>query len=162
MKKGYVAGIIAAFVFLLAACGGEAPEAVSFDINMTEYTFSPERLSLKVGQEVTLNLSNASQLQHEIMFGREMMKMENRPAGYMEDMFEAGGVEPEVTQEGEPEHEHEEEMHSGFMVALPTDGTGTMKFIVTEGMLGEWEMGCFEQDGVHYDAGMIGSVSVTQ
>ena len=162
MKKGYVAGIIAAFVFLLAACGGEAPEAVSFDINMTEYTFSPERLSLKVGQEVTLNLSNAGQLQHEIMFGREMMKMENRPAGYMEDMFEAGGVEPEVTQEGEPEHEHEEMMHSGFMVALPTDGTGTMKFIVTEGMLGEWEMGCFEQDGVHYDAGMIGSVSVTQ
>ena len=76
MKKGYVAGIITAFVFLLTACGGEAAEAVSFDINMTEYTFSPERLNLKVGQEVTLNLSNAGQLQHEIMFGREMMKME--------------------------------------------------------------------------------------
>jgi hypothetical protein len=29
-------------------------------------------------------------------------------------------------------------------------------------MLGDWEMGCFEQDGVHYDAGMIGAVSVTQ
>ena len=162
MKKGYVAGIIAAFVFLLAACGGEAPKAVSFDINMTEYTFSPERLSLKVGQEVTLNLSNAGQLQHEIMFGREMMKMENRPAGYMEDMFESAGVEPEVTQDGDHEHEHEEEMHSGFMLALPVDGTATMKFIVTKEMLGEWEMGCFEQDGVHYDVGMIGSVSVTE
>ena len=80
----------------------------------------------------------------------------------LEDMLESAGVEPEVTQDGEPEHEHEEEMHSGFMLALPVGGTATMKFIVTEEMLGDWEMGCFEQDGVHYDAGMIGMVSVTQ
>jgi uncharacterized cupredoxin-like copper-binding protein len=77
-------------------------------------------------------------------------------------MFEASGVEPEVHQEGEPEHGHDEEMHEGFMVALPIDGTGTIKFTVTEDMVGEWEMGCFEQDGVHYDAGMIGSVTVTK
>jgi uncharacterized cupredoxin-like copper-binding protein len=145
---------------ILAACGGGTPEAVSYDIDMDEYSFSPERLEFKVGQEVTLNMSNSGQLQHEIMFGREVMKVDNRPAGYMEDMFAAGGVEPEVTQVGEPEHE-EEEMHEGFMVVLPIDGTATMKFTVTEGMVGEWEMGCFEQDGVHYDAGMIGSVTVT-
>ncbi len=164
MKKVSVAGVFVALVAILAACGGNAPQPVSFDIDMTEYSFTPERLNLKVGQEVTLNLSNSGQLQHEIMFGREMTKMDNRPAGYVEDMFEAGGVEPEVTQVGEPEHEqdHEEEMHSGFMVALPPDGTAKMKFTVTEGMLGDWEMGCFEQDGVHYDAGMIGSVSVTE
>jgi uncharacterized cupredoxin-like copper-binding protein len=146
---------------ILAACGGGTPEAVSYDIDMDEYSFSPERLEFKVGQEVTLNMSNSGQLQHEIMFGREVMKVDNRPAGYMEDMFEAGGVEPEVTQVGEPEHEEEEEMHEGFMVVLPIDGTATMKFTVTEGMVGDWEMGCFEQDGVHYDAGMIGSVTVT-
>ncbi len=162
MKIVSVAGLFTAFVILLAACGGGATQAVSYDIDMAEYSYSPERLNLKVGQEVTLNLSNSGQLQHEVMFGREMMKMDNRPAGYMEDMFESAGVEPEVTQDGEPEHEHEEEMHSGFMIALPVDGTATMKFTVTKEMLGEWEMGCFEQDGVHYDAGMIGSVSVTQ
>ena len=77
-------------------------------------------------------------------------------------MLESAGVEPEVTQDGEPEHEHEEEMHSGFMIALPVDGTAIMKFTVTKEMLGEWEMGCFEQDGVHYDARMIGSVSVNE
>ena len=162
MKQVYVAGLLIAVVILLAACGGGATQAVSYDIDMAEYSYSPERLNLKVGQEVTLNLSSSGQLQHEVMFGREMMKMDNRPAGYMEDMFESAGVEPEVTQDGEPEHEHEEEMHSGFMLALPVDGTATMKFIVTKEMLGEWEMGCFEQDGVHYDAGMIGSVSVTE
>jgi uncharacterized cupredoxin-like copper-binding protein len=162
VKKVFVAGLFFALVMILAACGGEAPQKVILDIDMAEYSFTPERLNFKVGQEVTLNLSNSGQLIHEIMFGREMMKMDNRPAGYVEDMFEAGGVEPEVTQESEPEHEHEEEMHSGFMVALPPDGTATMKFTVTAGMLGDWEMGCFEQDGVHYDAGMIGSVSVTE
>ncbi len=158
----YAAGLITAFVIILAACGGGSTQAVSYDIDMAEYSYSPERLSLKVGQEVTLNLSSSGQLQHEVMFGREVMKMDNRPAGYTEDMFELAGVEPEVTQDGEPEHEHEEEMHSGFMLALPVDGTATMKFIVTKEMLGEWEMGCFELDGVHYDAGMIGSVSVTE
>jgi uncharacterized cupredoxin-like copper-binding protein len=162
VKKVYIAGIFAAVMIILAACGGGgAAEPVSIDIDMTEYAFSPDKLELKVGQEVTLNLSNSGQLQHEIMFGREMMKVDNRPAGYQQDMFEAGGVEPAVTQQGEPEHE-EEEMHSGFMVVLPVDGTATVKFQVTEGMLGEWEMGCFEQDGVHYDAGMIGSVTVSQ
>ena len=160
MKKVYVAGLLGALLVILTACGGGASEKISFDIDMGEYSFTPERLNLKVGQEVTLNLSNSGQLQHEIMFGREMTKVDNRPAGYLEDMFEAGGVEPEVIQEGEPEHE--EEMHTGFVVALPPDGTATMKFTVTEGMLGDWEMGCFEQSGVHYDAGMIGSVRVSQ
>ena len=160
MKKVYAAGLLTALVLILAACGGEGPTSGSFDIDMAEYSYSPEQLNLKVGQEVTLNLSNSGQLQHEIIFGREMIKAGNRPAGYMEDMFEAGGVEPEVMQEGEPEHE--EEMETGFVVALPPGGTATMTFAVTQGMLGDWELGCFEQDGVHYDAGMIGSASVTQ
>jgi uncharacterized cupredoxin-like copper-binding protein len=162
MKKAYAVGLLAVIALILAACGGGTPEAVSYDIDMAEYSYSPEKLNFKVGQEVTLNLSNSGQLQHEVMFGRETMKMDNRPAGYMVDMFESAGVEPEVTQVGEPEHEHEEEMHTGVMVAMPVGGTATMKFTVTEEMLGDWEMGCFEQDGVHYDAGMIGMVSVTQ
>ncbi len=151
--------IFCAAAFLAAACGGsETSDTVSYDINMNEYNFVPERLTFKVNQEVTLNLTNSGQLQHEIMFGREVVKMDNRPSSYKVDMFAAGGVEPEVHQVGEPEHEQDEE---SFVFALPEDGTGTIKFTVTEGMLGDWEMGCFEQDGVHYDAGMKGSVTVT-
>jgi hypothetical protein len=33
---------------------------------------------------------------------------------------------------------------------------------VTEEMLGVWEMGCFEQDGVHYSSGMVGTITVRQ
>lgn len=161
VKKLYAALLLAVAALILAACGGGTPEAVSYDIDMAEYSYTPEKLNFKVGQEVTLNLSNSGQLQHEVMIGHEVMKIDNRPAGYMVDMFESAGVEPEVTQVGEPEEEHEE-MHEGFMVVSPVGGTATIKFTVTEEMLGEWEMGCFEQDGVHYDAGMKGSVSVTQ
>ena len=96
MKKGYAAGLLAVIALILAACAGGIPEAVSYDIDMAEYSYFPEKLNFKVGQEVTLNLSNSGQLQHEVMFGREMMKMDNRPAGYMVDMFESAGVEPEV------------------------------------------------------------------
>lgn len=162
MKKLFVPIVLGVVALVLAACSGGSPEPVSYDIIMTEYAFSPENLNLNVGQEVTLNLINSGQLQHEIMFGREVIKIDNRPAGYKVDMFEASGVEPEVHQEGEPEQGHDEETHEGFMVALPIDGTGTIKFTVTEDMVGEWEMGCFEQDGVHYDAGMIGFVTVTK
>jgi uncharacterized cupredoxin-like copper-binding protein len=154
--------VMGAVALVLVACGGGTPEPVSIDINMTEYAYAPEKLTFKVGQEVTLNVINSGQLQHEIMIGREVIEMDNRPVGYMVDMFEVAGVEPEVHQEGEPEHEHEEMMHEGFMVAIPIEGTATMKFAVTEEMVGEWEMGCFEQDGVHYDAGMKGLVTVTR
>lgn len=162
MKKVFVPILLGVVSLVLVACGGGTSDSVTYDITMTEYAFTPEKLIFKVGQEVTLNLTNPGQLQHEIMFGREALEMDNRPAGYVVDMFEVGGVEPEVHQEGEPEHEHEEEIHEGFMVVLPVDGTATMKFTVTEEMVGEWEMGCFEQDGVHYDAGMKGFVTVTK
>ena len=160
MKKYLAFSFLALLAVLLVACGGGATsEPVSYTMDMAEYTFTPSNLELKVGQEVTLTLVNKGNLQHEIMFGREVMKTNNRPAGYQEDMFAAGGVHPEVTQSVMSDEEIPEG-HSGFMVVLPVGAQATMKFKVTEGMVGDWEMGCFEQDGVHYDAGMKGPVSV--
>lgn len=160
MKKYYVFPFLALLALLLVACGGAATtEPVSHTIEMTEYAFTPATLELKVGQQVTLTLVNKGTLQHEIMFGREVMKMDNRPAGYQEDLFAAGGVHPEVTQSAMSDEEIPED-HSGFMVVLPVGSQATMTFNVTEGMVGDWEMGCFEQDGVHYDAGMKGPVTV--
>ena len=160
MKKYIAFPFLAVLTLLLVACGGAATsEPVSHTIEMTEYAFTPATLELKVGQEVTLTLVNKGNLQHEVMFGREVVKTNNRPASYQEDMFAAGGVHPEVTQSAMPEEEVEEG-HTGFMVVLPVGAQATVTFDVTEGMVGDWEMGCFEQDGVHYDAGMKGPVSV--
>jgi hypothetical protein len=49
------------------------------------------------------------------------------------------------------------------MVEIPVgEDTYTMKFTVTEDMGGDWEIGCFELEGVHYTSGMVGSLAVTE
>ena len=47
------------------------------------------------------------------------------------------------------------------MVMQPVGSDPTViSFTVTEAMLGEWEIGCFELDGVHYTSGMVGTLTV--
>ncbi len=180
-KLGWIT-VLAAVGLVLAACGSQAPpEPLELTIDMTEYAFEPADLEFQVGQEVTLHLTNSGALEHEIMFGRDVMMTDGRPSGYMVDMFETAGVEPEVTVEAaEEEHtegdEHAEEeehsegdehteddAHTGFMVMVPAShDVYTMSFTVTEEMVGEWEVGCFLLDGVHYESGMVGSLMVNQ
>lgn len=57
---------------------------------------------------------------------------------------------------------HGDEGHSGFMIAVAEgDSSSSIQFTVTEEMVGEWEIGCFLQEGTHYDEGMHGSLVVT-
>ncbi|OGO33688.1 MAG: hypothetical protein A2Z16_04710 [Chloroflexi bacterium RBG_16_54_18] len=156
LLKGFFFAVI---VLLISACAGGTPqsEPVTIKIDMKEYTFEPANIEIKVGQQVTFELVNSGVLQHEILFGRQVMKRNNRPAGYEVDMFQTAGVEPLVEQ---AEMTMQEEEHAGFMIVLPKSGTASMTFPVTEAMVGEWEIGCFEQDGVHYDAGMKGTLVV--
>lgn len=198
MKKIFWITLLAAIPLILAACGSQAPpEPLDISIDMTEYSYSPADLEFRVGQEVTLHLANSGSLEHEIMFGRDVMMTDGRPNGFMVDMFESAGVEPVVTVEMSEGGEHEddehtegdehtedehmdeedehmegmdgdehmeegEHAHSGFMVTVPAaKDTYTMSFTVTEDMLGEWEIGCFLLDGVHYNSGMVGTLNVT-
>jgi len=159
----YWAGLILVFSVTLAACGGQTAAPVSFDVEMSEYAYSPAVLEVKVGQEVTLNLVNSGQVEHELMIGREVIYEDGRPNGFQEDLFVTGGVEPEVSG-GEPVGESADgHMHAnpGVMVTLPIGEAGSLKFAVTSDMVGEWEMGCFSQEGVHYTAGMVGKLVVT-
>ncbi len=168
MKRRYFMAAGVVVLLAISACGGAPPDPAEISIVMTEYAFEPQNIELEVGQQVTLHMANEGVLGHEIMIGRDTMMMENRPNGYQVDFFEQAGIEPvvEMGEMGMGEHaegdEHDEgEMHTGFMVALPENGgTATMKFTVTNNMVGEWEMGCFEQEGVHYTAGMIGTLTV--
>jgi plastocyanin len=170
---------------LLVACGSQEPEPVTFEIEMSEFAYSIDTLEATVGQDVTIELINSGLLEHELMIGRDVMMMNNRPSGYQHDLFESAGVEPVVVmtavdmseddhadddheedehQEGDEHSEDEAEHgHEGFMVALPAEAMekATITFTVTEDMVGEWEIGCFVQEGVHYDAGMKGKFVVT-
>lgn len=161
MKTFKFISLLALLASLMTACAGSRPEPTTYTIEMREYTFSPNALDLKVGQQVTINLVNNGQLAHEIMFGRGVALQNNRPNGYQQDLFEAGGVEPEIAG-GSAEMDHEAMGHGGYMALLEKTGDqASITFTVTKEMLGEWEMGCFEQEGVHYDAGMKGKVTVS-
>jgi plastocyanin len=113
-KFGWIT-LFAALALILAACGSQAPpEPLELTIDMTEYAFEPADLEFQVGQEVTIHLTNSGALEHEIMFGRDVMMTDGRPSGYMIDMFESAGVEPEVTVEkGEEEHTEGDEHTEG-------------------------------------------------
>lgn len=165
MKKIGLILILATASLLLAACAKQTPEPVSYTIEMSEYAFSPNTIEAKVGQQITLELVNKGVLEHEIMFGRDVKMSNHRPDGYQTDMFQAANVKPQVMmmQEGMSEmvesgHGND---HSGFMVILPKTGDkATITFTVTKDMIGEWEIGCFSQEGVHHDAGMQGKFVV--
>jgi plastocyanin len=127
---------------------------------MTEYAFTPGTIEARVGQHVTLNLVNKGALEHEIMFGQNVKMTDNHPDGYMLDMFLKAGIEPSInTMEGmvgDMQHEH-----SGIMVTLNKTGDeANLSFTVTKEMVGEWEMGCFALEGVHYASGMVGKLIV--
>ncbi len=162
--RGLILGLFVVSVFL-AACAKQTPEPITYTLDMSEYAFTPNTIEAKVGQQVTLELINKGVLEHEIMFGRDVMMMNNRPDGYQSDMFEMANVEPQVMmmQEGMSEMGESESGadHTGFMVLLPkSNDRATLTFTVTKDMQGEWEFGCFSQEGVHYDAGMKGKFVV--
>jgi plastocyanin len=176
MRKIVWSTLLAAIPLILAACSSQAPpEPLEMTIDMKEYAFTPADLEFQVGQEVTLHLTNSGALEHEIMFGREVMMMDGMPNAFTVEMFESAGVEPVVSTEKSEDTEHEEDehmegdehteedehAHSGFMVKVPvTHDIYTMSFTVTEDMVGEWEIGCFLLDGVHYNSGMVGALTV--
>ncbi len=190
MKKLLVLAV-AIIALVLAGCSSlSSPKEVEYTIEMTEFAYNPDTIELKVGQQVTLHLVNKGVLEHEVMFGREVQSKDGHPNGYHVDLFEAAGVEPVIHVEGaalaaaedghdqgeaphdEGEAGHDEAMdeemaadghvHSGFMLAVPEGADGyTIRFTVTEDMVGEWEIGCFLQGGSHYEAGMVGKLIVT-
>jgi len=164
-------GLLIVFIFglILTSCAtNKSPKPLELTIEMSEFAFSPQDLEFQVGQEVTIHLVNTGALGHEIMFGRNVEMEDGQPHSYETDMFMVANVEPEISMvegnqhnDGESHEDEMEEEHDGFMVEVPTgDDEYTMRFTVTEDMIGEWEIGCFDQNGIHYTAGMAGTLTV--
>ena len=143
------------------ACGRSASEPVAFDVELSEFAFSPSTLQAKVGQEVTLNLVNTGGVEHELMIGREVNLVDNRPNGFHSDLFEVGNVDPEINGGTFRQGGGEGHAHGGTMVVVQPGEQATIRFRVTRAMLGEWELGCFSQQGTHYDARMAGEFVVS-
>ncbi len=178
------AAVFVLLAFLLAGCASApAPEPVTLTIEMTEYAFSPSEIELQVGQEVTFILENSGQLPHELMIGRQVHQEEGIPSGYEVDFWHTAGVMPQHTGGGglmQHTDSHgqmppADAGHAGHdmgamtspesempMMVYVSNGSepATLTFTVTKEMLGDWEIGCFELNGVHYTAGMLGTLTV--
>lgn len=56
----------------------------------------------------------------------------------------------------------EDHMDMGVMVVREPAQTARVTFTVTEASIGEWDFGCFEEDGAHWDDGMRGKIIVEE
>ena len=109
---------------LVLACGGDdeptvADESGEIRIELDEFSFSPSKIQLTPGEQVTLVLVNVGEKDHEFMSGNDVMMMEGVPAGFMMDFLEP--LEPLVMMQGGMEMDDEamEEMgHVRFGVQV--------------------------------------------
>ncbi|MGA7272237.1 MAG: hypothetical protein WB239_14290 [Acidimicrobiia bacterium] len=176
-----------AVVLLIAACGtgsGAGDNGQEIHVSLYEYSFDPAEIHLTVGQPVTLVLQNDGGKDHELMAGREVHEEDGIPHGFEQDFFDTVddlNIDPpdalETSMEGMGEGDMsgttmgdmssttmgDEEMEDmGVMVAREPGEMATVTFTPTEDSVGEWQIGCFEEEGTHWQQGMKGTIIVEE
>jgi len=144
-------------------------------IAMTEYKFEPTTVRLRAGSTVVLRLVNRGILAHELQIGRRVVKSpKGTPDHYEQDFFQgmrvellsAQGIEELVAGKAQlagplaQKFLKKEASEEVFEIALKPKGQAVLRFSVPAARVGAWEMGCFEQEGTHYLAGMKGALTV--
>lgn len=180
--------LIALLALLIGACGGgeTVEDGGQVEIVMSEYQFEPSEIHLTAGTTVTFVLSNEGEKDHEFMAGQEVHVEDGIPHGFETDFFDTVEdltIDPpdalETSMEGMDmggdesmdemssttmgdmagEDEHMDEDMGVMLVREPTQ-TARVTFTLTADSVGEWEYGCFEEDGAHWDDGMMGTIVV--
>lgn len=101
-------GALLGAVLLLAACGAPAaptptpeptldPVAPVIEIRLSEFKFNPDRIVLRVGQQVTFHVVNLGATDHELMIGRNPLRddMGMLGDGFEHDFFAMSDVQVE-------------------------------------------------------------------
>lgn len=136
---------------------------------LEDFKFSIDDIVHEVGQKVRIVLTNKSVNEdHMLMIGNGVVRPEGFADGYMEELFEGVevgvigpakrvmGGEAVLTREGEVATEE----NRGFMVLLEPSAEPTIIEFIVPKKVGEWEFGCFEDEGEHYETGMHGKLSI--
>jgi uncharacterized cupredoxin-like copper-binding protein len=143
--RGLVVGVVTALV--IGACAGAtaSPGAGrTIQIEMNDYSFSPEIISLRAGEKVTLSFKNVGKLEHEFMAGSEPVIGK----GYAMDWLAGAQLS------GTADHGM---AHGGEGVRVAPNGTAVATIVVPEPG-GAFEFGCFVI--AHYESGMRGRLIV--
>lgn len=163
-----------------------------YTIVMDDYSFAPRRLTWRAGETVTVTVLNRSSSRpgkpHEIMFGRVPLREVGAFGSVQGDGFEqqlldgatvellAGervtmvmadtarlvGADPmSLMPPGMDMSGQAMRMGMDFMAVVDPGGSLTFR-VQVPARPGEWEFGCFQQDGQHYLNGMKGVLVVSR
>lgn len=132
-------------------------------IRMDEYSFEPEEIRLKSGQEVELKLLNHGSVAHNFLVGRGVEAEDGISSGFATDFFSGVHVDYN-TKNGR----FKKDPGDTTEVELESLGEAILAFVVSPTLKGQWEIACFmamrdETGGVkgtHYEAKMKGRLVV--
>lgn len=130
------------------------PRAAEVVVDMHEFRFEPERLSLAAGRPVVLTLRNRGSTAHELRIGRGPQG----GAGYREDILAASQVRILRGRDYRVEGVGAPGEAGGARIVVQPGGEVTLQLTIPARRRGSAEMGCFIPG--HYEAGMRGSVTV--
>ncbi len=130
------------------------------EVDLADYSFSPEQLRIPAGQLVQLVFTNTGEVEHEFMAGRTVID-----GDFSVDLFAGLEVEmgtlaavPEGHDNSDGHHDGDAAAAHGTMISLQEGMRGTMTFTLPTALRGEWETGCFLTG--HYGRGMHGTLTV--
>lgn len=159
-------GVLAAISAALAvACGPAATPAAAREpgrleakltIVMGEFVFATDQgvaggpFRVPTGKLVGIRMVNKDEVEHEILFGRDVESKDGLPAGYKVSLFEKVPADVFVYPSGK---KAEVETEGGLeAIELETGAEVWIRANFPPGMKGEWEIGCFIPG--HYERGM--------
>lgn len=185
MRHRTITIALCAMALVMAACGGggtTVEDGGEVVIELSEFAFSPDSITVTAGSTVTFVLRNEGEKEHEFMIGRDVRITDGAPDGFEHDFFE--GMEPTVvpadaamtdmdmdmgdgdmgdgdmSEDGDMGDMGDEHAEHGFMVMRSPGQEATITITIPEDATGEWQFGCFEEDGAHWDDGMRGTLTV--
>lgn len=157
---GFLVGV-GALVGLCAPASVSAANVHKVSVVMKEFSFTPAKVELKVGETVELTLKNAGQVAHDWMVGDGLVNTPDEK-GFQKDLLVL--LKPEEHgRKFTPERvgvaskaDSIKRISTG--VEIEPGGEVTLRFTVPAAAKGTWNMDCVLTG--HYESGMKGTIVV--
>jgi uncharacterized cupredoxin-like copper-binding protein len=126
------------------------------EIVLEDFEFEPSEFVLPAGEPVTLVFTNRQDFTHDLTFGRSVVQVDGRPAGFEEDLLaglDARVTPPQAWITPRPPNEN-------VTIAVAPNSTVTAEFVLPEDRVGTWQGGCFVGPGCDPRVGLSAEVTV--
>ena len=177
------AAMLLALAVVAVGCGSSTntvtPNAAGeIVLDYSEFSFGAGVVEVQAGQTVTFVLNHGGETEDEFMIGRTVVENDlGHPTQFEHDFFEgltpvvdppsaAMGMDMDMDMDGHSMDDMDghsmddmdmdmdmDEQH-GFMVMQLSGESARVTVTIPADAVGEWEIGCFQDKGVHWDSGM--------